>query len=151
MTAALTYEQWRERWEKARAAERLIYRPDKKISRASVRSVVAFLRGVRSHKDKRGRLSDPRFDNMARAIEGFRFDRSSRPAYFRHVEAVCVARIVQLVCNNGTSVRLAAARAATEFFVEAQSFDAVVKRLERRTADVGFFSAKKRTTNPKQP
>jgi hypothetical protein len=124
-----TYTQLGERWERIRAAEQLIYRRDKKISRARVRSVVAFLKGLRDHKDALGRLIDPRFDDMARTTE--HFDRSSRPAYMRHVDTVCVARIEQLTRNGTTSVRIAAARTAVEFCVPGQSFDAVVKRLER--------------------
>ena len=127
MTATV-YEQLRERWERIQVAEQLIYRRDKKISPARVRSVVAFLKGLRDHKDASGRLIDPRFDDMARTIE--RFDGSSRPAYMRHVDTVCVARIEQLM-RNKTSVRIAAARTAVEFAVPGQSFDAVVKRLER--------------------
>jgi hypothetical protein len=148
---ALTYAQWRERWEKAHAAELLIYRADKKISAAKIRGVVAFLKSVRGHKDKRGRLSDPRFNNMAQVIEGFHLDRSSRAAYYRHVDTVCAIRIEQLV-RNRTPIRIAAARAAVEFCVPGQSFDAVVKRLERahRRWCVGQNGSGKRTTNPRE-
>jgi hypothetical protein len=148
---ALTYEQWRERWEKAHAAALLIYRADKKTSAAKVRSVIAFLKSVRDHKDKRGRLSDPRFNDMAQVIEGFHLDHSPRTAYYRHVDSVCVVRIEQLA-RNGASVRIAAARTAVEFHVHnGHSFSAVTKRLERahRRWCVGQNGSKKRTTNPK--
>ena len=123
------YETLRRRWERTRVAEQGAYRRPEKTRRARGGEVVNAL------KEAIGATGDPRFAAAIKALKEHGLDRPDAKTFqrarWRPIEYNCLRRMEQLLRVPARSTRVAAARTAVEFHVEALSFDAVVRRLER--------------------
>jgi hypothetical protein len=119
---------WR-RWERTRCAEQGAYRRPTKTRRARGGEVVNAL------KEAFGAAGDPRFAAAIEALKEHGLDRPDAKTFqrirWRPLEFNSIRRMEQLLRVPDRSRRIAAARTAVEFHIEAASFDAVVRRLDR--------------------
>jgi hypothetical protein len=117
------------RWERAlRLVRGAACRPTK-TRRARAGEVVNAL------KDAFGATGDPRFIAAIAALKEHGLDRPDAKTFqrvrWRPIEYNSIRRMEQLLRVPDRSRRIAAARTAVEFHIEAASFDAVVRRLDR--------------------
>jgi hypothetical protein len=120
------YETFRLRWQRT---HHFACRVPAKTRRARSGEVVYWLKWAI------GLTGDPRFAAAIEATKEHKLDRLNsktlQRVVWRPIERTCIRRMQQLLRVQTRSMRWAAARTANEFHIEAQSFDAVVRRLER--------------------
>ena len=126
---APTLAQLRERWESADRLARGVYKSPEKIRLARGREVVAALRAMYSA------TGDPAFAAALKAIEVWGFERLDAGTLKRarisagSNETVTFFPRMHTLVGQGFSVRHAAAQVACTWWIEGQSFDAVVDGL----------------------